>query len=388
MPCEDITQYMPSTLNNIKAMLARYDRLWIIIAWVIATFLLYLKFGVGFNLESVKYIREADHLIREQSFSQARYLFYLGTIAIIALNKLIGTGLYGAVLMIMLINASAYLVFYRALKIHFQSAFPALAIVFLLMGFWPYQQWSLFLYTECLFYSLLLFLFAHLLRVKKFNLKAVAGSLLLVLALMITRPLGILFALPVLLFFFTLMTRRQRILLWGFTLVAFAAGAWIIQVVFTTTPDWSMHRAVMEENIICDMTPPVITYQPDVTESRNPFYQLFYYITHNFPHFAELALTRLRYFFGMIRPYYATTTNLFIGAYLLLMYLAIISGFRKQRWVFPRGIRLFMWSSILLFALAIAVQCDDYHNRFFLALLPIIVTMAVGAIWQRRRVSS
>lgn len=380
---------MRSNFNNLNVILAKYDNLFILIGWLLATGLLYLKFGFGFQLESIKYIREADYLIETQSFSQARYLFYFGTIAVIALNKLLGTGLYGAIVMIMLINICAYLSFYKALKHYFHSRLPAVVAVLLLICFWPYQQWTLFLYTECLFYSLLLLLFAHLLRVNRLTARSALVSIVLLALLTVTRPLGMLFIIPVLAFFFTLMNRTQKIYFWIAFGLTIGVGFWIIQIVFTSTPDWNMQRAVMEENIICDMTPSGITYHPTVTDSTNPIYQLVYYITHNFQHFAGLALTRLRYFFGMVRPYYSITTNLFIGVYLLVIYGWIIAGIRRQGSLFPKRILLFIWGAVGLFALAIAVQCDDYHNRFFLVLLPLFVTMAVASAWKRiNRVSS
>jgi hypothetical protein len=42
----------------------------------------------------------------------------------------------------------------------------------------------------------------------------------------------------------------------------------------------------------------------------------------------------------------------------------------------PVSLGVFIFSSIIMFSMAIAFQCDDYHNRFFLTLVPFLVTMA------------
>ena len=204
--------------------------------WVVAELLLFGKFGFYFQMEAEKYVSEANFILQNQHLSQGRYLFYLSTILIIALSISMKIGLYGAVLIIMIINLAGYLYFFRALKKVFNSRLPAFLVILFLLSFWPYQTWSLFLYTECLFYSLVMFLFSRLLLFEKMDLKFVGSTFLILVLVIISRPLGILFVFPVLFFLFFHLTRRQKIFFYGVVILAFFLLGWVVQVVFTTTP--------------------------------------------------------------------------------------------------------------------------------------------------------
>ena len=138
---------------------SKNDYLVVVGMWIVAELFLFGKFGFSFGLEAEKYISEAHFVIQNHHLSQGRYLFYLSTILVIAVNLLLKTGLYGAVFTIMFVNLISFLYFFKALKKVFHSKLPAFLVVLFLLSFWPYQAWSLFLYTECLFYSFVLMLF-------------------------------------------------------------------------------------------------------------------------------------------------------------------------------------------------------------------------------------
>jgi len=46
---------------------------------------------------------------------------------------------------------------------------------------------------------------------------------------------------------------------------------------------------------------------------------------------------------------------------------------------FNKSIAIFLTSSIVIYALAISFQCDDYHNRFALSIYPFFVILAARA---------
>lgn len=357
----------------------RKDYLIVLFLWLFFQFAWYLYLGVEFGLESIKYIDEAGYVLEHQRFSQFRFLFYCSTIFIIALAKLLQLGLHGALLIIIVINLLSYLVFFKALKTFFSARLPAFLVIGILLSFWPYQSWTLFLFTESMFYSMVLLLLSHLLLYRQLTVKFILIGCMLLFLVIISRPLGILFVLPFLLFIFFKLSRKNRIyfLLTG---VLFAALLnFVIQVVFTTTSDWSMTRTMKEESIICDIIRADATQKLDLTRHPNQFYQLYYYVTHNFSHFTGLALIRLKYFFLLIRDYYSASHNAFLIAYLVLLYGSLLFRFRKIVQTFSRSLNWFLFSTIFLFAAAIALQCDDYHNRFFLTLMPFFALMTVVA---------
>jgi hypothetical protein len=364
--------------NRFIKYFQKREVLLLVFLWALAEFLLYLKFGFGFEMEAKKYISEADFIIQNQALSQGRYLFYLSTILVIAVCKMGGVGLYGAVFLLMLINLGSYLVFLKALKKVFNATWPALLVITFLLSFWPYQSWTLYLFTENLFYSTVMLLFSHLLLYNGMTRKFIGILMALLLMVIISRPLGILFVFPVLGFLFFHFTKRQRLFLLGGFMAAGVLLVWVVQIVFTTTPDWNMQRAFLEENIICGL-PVTLSGTPiDMTENPSQLYRLFYYITHNFSHFSGLALKRLQLFFLNTRNYYSAAHNIYNLVYIFFLYGSIIIGFRQIRKTFSKGVLFFIFSVLFLFALTVSLQCDDFHNRFFLTLMPLLASLGIS----------
>lgn len=362
---------------------------WIIVLiWLLAEAFYAWKFGFNFQLEATKYINEADFILNNHHFSQARYLFYSSTIFIIALSSLLKTGVYSALALIMIVNLFSYLYFYRALQYYFGNKNIALIVCLLLITFWPYQIWSIYLYTENIFYSSVLLLFSWLLLFKKINIRFLVITFLIFTLVIISRPLGILFVIPVLLFIFLHLNKKQKKLFYIVSIFSLIILNLIIQTVFTTTSDWSMRRSILDQSLICDI--PDTNGNKNIILSDNPsqLYQLFFYITHNFSIAFKLALVRLRYFFFMVRDYYSIMHNAYLLIYIIGIYLLIIFRFKKIYAALSKPLGAFILSVTLLFALTISLQCDDYHNRFFLTLMPIFMTLSVVALLYKKQINN
>lgn len=347
--------------------------------WLFFQLLWYACFGPHFDLEAEKYIGEAQYVLANHHFSVGRFLFYSTTIFIIAFAYVLKLGLYGSLFIIMAINLGCYLYFYKALSRLFQSTGLAYLPIIFLLSFWPYQSWTFYLYTEALFYSVVMALFAHLSLFERITFRYVITTFFLLLLVVLSRPLGILFVPPTLVFFFFKLTRKQKFYFAGAVGLTLIALNYIVQVIFTTTSDWNMQRAITEGDIICDV-PGTPAEGLQLINHPNQLYRLFYYVTHNFSHFTGLALTRLRYFFFMVRPYYSAFHNAYLVIYLIFLHGSILLGIMRIVHSLSFALLSFIGLSILLFALTIAVQCDDYHNRFFLTLMPFFGVLAVAVI--------
>jgi hypothetical protein len=357
---------------SVLNLTGRRGRILLLVIWLLAQLFYSWKFGFIFQLEADKYIREAHFILANHHFSEARYLFYFTTIFIIAVSYLLHIGLYGAIFLIMIINLLSYFYFYKALEYKFPNTSIPFFVCVLLVTFWPYQIWSVFLYTESLFYSMVIMLFANLLLFRKMSWHFLCTTFIILSIVILTRPLGILFVIPVLLFVYLHLNKQQKIFFFFIVLLAVVLINKIVQVIFTTTSDWSMKRAFLDESIICDIPKP--SGRPlDLSNNSSQFYQLFYYVTHNFSIVLNLALTRLRYFFFMVRDYYSLPHNVYLLVFLFSLYGMVIVRLKQVWRKMGKAIMLFVFSSILLFAMAVAFQCDDYHNRFFLTLMPFFV---------------
>ena len=360
-------------------IVSRYAKLIIIICWFFVT-ILYLKlFGIVTNFEAEKYISEAQRFMDSGSFSAPRYWFYCITIFIIVLALKLKIGLAGAFVIQSLLNICAYLYFYSSLKKLFQIPLTPLFIIIYLLFFWPYQDWVVYLFTESAFFSLLLILTATLIRYKPDNLKNMLIALLALILVIISRPLGILFAGSIFIYIFYSANKRWKTILSFFSLLMLISSFYIINTIFSTIKDWHITQAFEQESIICDLPGTVQSHiKLDLAISGKPVFQLFYYVTHNFSHFLHFAGVKLQYFFLMTRPYYSKAHNYFLLFNTIIIYLLILGGFFVKQANFSKAISLFLISSIALYTLTIIFQCDDYHNRFILSIYPFFVILAAG----------
>jgi hypothetical protein len=196
----------------------------------------------------------------------------------------------------------------------------------------------------------------------------------------ISRPLGILLVFPTLLFIFMKLPKKQKIYFSIAVISSVLLFNYIVQTVFTTTSDWNLRKTIEEADIICNIPGPRSGENLNLSNHPNQLYQLLYYVTHNFSHFADLALIRLKFFYTMVRDYYSTFHNLYLILYLIMIYGSILLGIKKIIRFLPPALGLFIFSTIALFTITIALQCDDYHNRFFLTLMPFFFTLTAIVI--------
>jgi hypothetical protein len=114
--------------------------------------------------------------------------------------------------------------------------------------------------------------------------------------------------------------------------------------------------------------------QLDLDFKGNQLYGLYYYVTHNFDNFLSLAVQRLKLFFIPTRYYYSRGHNLFLFTSIMLFYgsiiLSTILWYKKNKMLFNCIFLL-----VLTVASSAALQCDDYHSRFFMSILPLLVVL-------------
>ncbi|MFT4095450.1 MAG: hypothetical protein QM640_17615 [Niabella sp.] len=342
--------------------------------WTISTIIYVSVFGLNSSLEAVKYIGAARELLQNGRLPETRYWFYFLTIAFIGGSLFFKCGLTGAFLLQAAYNLFAYYFFYRALKKLFDSCLtPVLIIVYLLL-FWPYQSWITFLYTESAFYSSVLLLFSCIVLYPATNLRNLIKTAAALLLTIISRPLGILFIGNTGLYLLNKMPKKQRIAAGILILFAAIAAVRIVDTIFSTISDWTIMKPFVEENIICDLPSQKSDTALQLARSGSPLYQLLYYCVHNPAHFFHFAFIKLKYFFGATRSYYSTAHNAFLLMNMLPIYLLAIGATIKVK--MKSNIKPFIWITIGLFTLAIALQCDDWHNRFILAIYPFFVILA------------
>jgi len=353
--------------------LNKYGRYVIVFCWLLTTAIYYSHFGLFTGLEADKYIGEANYFIAHGNFAVPKHWFYCATIFIIIFAIKIKAGLYGAFIIQALINLCACLFFYKALKTICRYDLTALLIVLVLLIFWPYQSWIVYLYTESVFYSSILVLSSALILYRSHNAKSILLIIAALFFVIISRPLGILFIIPTLLYFYIGLKKHTRIILLPVLIIGLFLAGYISNIVFSSSADTPITLAVSQECIVCGIIP--ITHSSvNLSSQGTPLYQLYYYLANNFSHFLHFGMIKLKYFFMMTRSYYSIAHNIFLLIFIIPLYLlSIIRLFIPTT---NKAFYFFQLSTLLLLCFTIMLQCDDYHNRFILAIFPFFVIMA------------
>ena len=353
----------------------------LILLWLLF-FLLHLYFyGIVINLEAEKYIHEAQNIINKKGFSAIRFWFYSSTIFIIIVALKLKIGFTGAVIFQSAFNLSALLFFYKSIYYIFnRSSLIPFIIICVAILFSPYSSWNVFLYTESIFYSSILFLTATIVN-HNYN-KTNSGIYAIIIALTIailSRPLGVLFIPAVIFYFYIGLSKKLKFIIIPITAIGIIILIYIINIIFTTTSDTTIILSAKQQCVVCGILP-YSNAKLILLKEGSQGAQLYYYISHNFSNFASLALQRSYAFFFMIRSYYSTQHNILLLAFIIPIYtLSIISFFLKKEKIY-KPIFYFMLISITTFALAIMLQCDDYHNRFILGLFPFFLIFSATTI--------
>src|ERR1700730_11926954 len=168
------------------------DKLLLVSLFLIIHLGLLLTFGIYTKEESVKYIKEADYLIQYHHFSHPKYFFYFGYIALQMLCQWSGTGIIGVYLIQLTINGIATICYYKLiLSIASRKSTAFLATLLLICSI-PFQKWTVYLFTESFFFSLLI-VYTYILFHKSIpiNKKIILDAFVFCLIL-ISRPTGVL----------------------------------------------------------------------------------------------------------------------------------------------------------------------------------------------------
>ena len=335
-------------------------------------------FGIYTQEEATKYIYEADHFREHGVFSQPKYVFYSGYIFLWVLMDWLHAGDVGVYICQLLLNALATICFYRlAEKISSdkKAAFISTALLILCI---PFQKWTAYLFTESIFFSLVI-IFAYVLfnQYKNANTRPLL-LLLLLLLLIISRPTGML-VIPASLILAShyLWVNGRKWLTLAVWLPGIAGLVLLLDTAIRGKGEFDFIKPFIEEHVICGL-PREVGYGRD--NYGNSLGALLSYILQHFGDFIKLGVLRLIAFFGMVRTYYSTAHNalLIAGFYPVYVLSGFGVGFIKKR---AKPFHVFALSLIATFAASVILTCDDWHSRFIMPVMPLIFIYAgAGAV--------
>jgi hypothetical protein len=343
--------------------------------WVIVQSILYNQYGIHTEMEASKYIFEAQNLLDNGTVSSSNYWLYSTQIFLIAAALKLKTGFFAVYLVQLFFNALAARAFYKFIT-RISNKNTALVLTLFLICCIPIQTFNSFLQTESLFYSLTILFSCYLLRLEK-----VTVSLFLFLILIcITRPTGLLFVPGTFLYLFFKFARGlSTAVKIGITIAGSILFLFVLNAALGSGGELDFMLPYRDERIICGV--PTLTEFRDINTSDDPnsISGLLYYITHNSDQFIRLAWWRTKAFFGITRPYYSNGHNLYLYLYFFPFYILMLLSFRQ--WIKRnKYLLLYCISLIAITWGTVLLTCDDWHNRFFLSVVPYIYILSAPAV--------
>ncbi|MDP4263022.1 MAG: hypothetical protein Q8941_10875 [Bacteroidota bacterium] len=371
---------MFSIYKRLTAFLHAY-KIEIILAscWVVVEASLFYRYGIVTELEAAKYIAEADNLIAKGTVSSPNFWLYSTQIFLITAAKQLNAGYIPVAMVQWLFNGLATWYFYKfAARISnkITGVITALLLVFNI----PLQTFNFFLQTESLFCSFTLLFSCYLLSLEKLTLKNFMAVFLFLLLICFTRPTGLLWVPCTFLYLFFRFFRPLSVLVKTIiTGIASIGFLFFLNAALGSGGELDFMLPFRDERIICGV--PTLSHFIEIKTSRNPnsVFGILYYITHNSGQFLRLAWLRSRAFFGLFRTYYSTGHNIYLGLCFYPLYFFSLLSIRQ--WMRQnKHLLLFCSSLVMLTWVSVILTCDDWHNRFFLSVVPYIYILAIPFI--------
>lgn len=348
----------------------------LVLVFVVIHVSLYFIYGITSSLEADKYIKQANNVLAGNFPSAPKYYFYLPIIYLIAFAEKFSLG-YGFVVLVQsLFSLFALLLFYKGATSILNERIALYASLALCL-FLPFTQWNFYLYSESIFISLSMVLFYALCRFEKQSFNDFLLIIGLITALVFTRPFGALFIPPLFVYFLFSRYQNKKLKLYTvFTATVFILIMYLsIQAVFHGGEDMDAMKPFIEEHIVCFVPEKPEGAKLDLKYYNNGARDIFYYILHNPGHFTKLMLERLYSFFRFTRPWYSGSHNLVLTLFVVPVYIfffiGIVPFLRKKS-----NLAIYIVSLLILYPLATTLQCDDWHSRFTIPMLPPIFMVA------------
>jgi hypothetical protein len=349
------------------------------IVWAIVNAIIIYSNGIIADGEAVKYIFEANTLLKTGSLSANNFWFYFTQISLLAIAFKTGLGYAFVISVQLFFSAWALLSFYRLAASLFpkQIAFTG-TLIFLLN--YPYHEFNTYLQTESLFHSFTIIFTAYLLRLNKLTLPHAVILFLSTVLICITRPTGLLLVPGIALYlffaFFKAIGTRLKIGIVACCSIGFLV---LMNSVIGSKGEWDFMLPYLDERIICGV--PTLHHFVDIKTDPNgdSMYGLFYYITHNFDQFIRMAYLRSKAFFGLLRTYYGRGHNTYLAVFFYPLYAAALLSIGWW-WKHHANRLLYFCCAVLMTWGTTLLTCDDWHNRWFLTISPWIILAGLPAI--------
>jgi len=336
-----------------------------------------MKYGIVSSYEASKYFEECQNILEHSAFSDNKYLFYSVYIFIHIISFKLGNEIVGVYIFQLLLNLLAsYSFFQLSYKITNNKAvaFIAVLLLFLTQSF---QIWTVYLYSESVYSSLILLFTYCFFVLNQQNIKNLLLTTFILLLVLLSRPTGLLMIPIISIYIFLVLFYKAKYI--KASLLAIVLG-----ICFFALLNYAMHSSAqfdfmkpfVEKEVLCyiptEDTPTLTSHT-----GSNSLIHIFNYIFHNKKQFIHLSYEKIISFWGMQRYYYSASHNLYLKVFFYPIYFfgafGLFKYFKQQRKICTFIITLFA-----IFTISIILTCDDWNNRFNIPIIPFV--MMLGAM--------
>lgn len=364
--------------GRISKISKQKEYIFLFVFWLITQTLILVTSGINIGGEAQRVIREANNLQTLGHFSSPAFFLYFTEISLVFILHLkLGFNYAFIVFIHLVLNFIALIYFYKFLHRFYQSKKLALIGAGLLICCFPYQIYNSSLYTESIFFSLIIIYSYRLLVEKSFKIKNILIPAVLLLVIMFTRPTAIFVLGATCVYLYFILSKGLQIF-WRIVFFLSLSTCSLLLLNFLIIESSTKIRGnggidILEpfryEHIICGV--PTITNEANIktVKNSNSINGLLYYIINNFEQFSRLALLKTKAFFGLQRSYYSNLHNIFLSLYFYPLYACFLLAIFKFKKRTPLAYG-YVIALILFFWICVICSCDEWHNRFFLTLTP------------------
>ncbi len=356
---------------NRNASLHKY----VIIAYglLMCMFWFYQK-GIISNYEGVKYMAESDRLVQGQHISNISYIFYYATIALLALSKKMGLGVYGYILLqYIMCGAMVYMVYNVVLR--YTNTWAAFAASILFISCTQLIEFSSYVYTETPFFTATIFcLYSAIQYLHTKKNKWLYMHILSVIGIVFVRPSGIaILAAYSVYWFIHFIKLRQKATAIALIVCSAISIMGLLYIAANYATLFNFILPFKEGRYICGYpTPQFVPTNLWLPKNETGLSTLFLFILNNPIYFLKSCLFKLAVFYGMWRPEYSITHNIFSVLYFYPVFIFGFIGIYKLR-KFNKPLALMLWLPICFTTTITLFTCDDTNNRFILPIVHLFI---------------
>ena len=366
---------MTGLLTNLNRAIINRPLVFLFFLFLVVQAILFLRIGIFTGLEAEKYVRQGNLLYETGKLSDTKYLFYLPVILLVYLCRLLGTSYHLVVFIQVVLSGYSLFCFYK-LGRQIGNDIIAFYSSALLLLFVPLQLWNFYLYSDSIFISLTIIYTYIVYRYRSNGVGGVVAILSFLLVLIFSRPHGLLFIPPTIIYLLFRKQSKKELLISGSFCLGLLIGMYfMLNAAFTGGEDMDAMKPFIEEHVICFVPLKPQGADLNLIKTDSPVNDIFYYVFHNPFHFLKFTLLKLHSFFNMTRPYYSTGHNIMLSLILIPVYIFGLIGL--VRFVRPfTNFTLFLVSLLILYPLGATFQCDDWHSRFTFIVFPYFILLA------------